>query len=157
MTLDELADEFMSARQSGGLVLNEDEVFECILRATRFYAAYGDIRSISGSDGLPGASWPADPDSPLPDPAQEPMVAPALPIKCLDLIDQDTVLTTGEWGIVSPLFSLYVEKENAIRLEASRGLGVDPYGRSSSEVASSIEVAEAQVIERSFQFAIITV
>lgn len=155
MTLDELVAEFMSVRVAGGLVLDDDEVLECALVATRYYAAWGDIRSISRSDSLPGA---AGPGAAIPAPLDpEPDVLPALPIKDLELIDQDTDLTVGEWGIISPLFKLHVERENAMRLEASRGLGTDPYGRSVSEVASAIEQAEERVQQQAFQSAIITV
>lgn len=155
MTLDELVAEFLSVRQSGGLVLSDDELLECALRATRFYAAYGDIRSLSGSDRLLGA---AGDDLPAPAPLNpEPEVGLALPIKSLDLITSDTDLTAGEWAIVSPLFAVYADKENAIRLEATRGLGVDVYGRSVSEIAADIPAREEEAMQRAFQCAIITV
>jgi hypothetical protein len=40
--------------------------------------------------------------------------------------------------MIRPLFLLYLERETALQLEASRGMGIDPFGRSSSEVAGDI-------------------
>lgn len=143
MTLEELAAEYAEARASFGLVLDEGEVFGRLLEATRYYAGYGDIRSLSGSDNLPGAPvpgvTPAAPDD-------NPIILGALPVKLLDLITGDTVLSVGEWAIVRPLFVLYVERENAIRLESSRVMGGDPYGRSVAEVAGEIAVMEGETI-----------
>lgn len=57
----------------------------------------------------------------------------------------DIELSMGDWTIVSPLFRLYVERQAAMVIEASRGLGVDPVGRSTSEVASDIRVVEESI------------
>ncbi len=155
MTLSDLVDEYVDARVSGGLVLSESEVMECALRAVRYYAAYGDIRSISGSDPLQGA---AGAGAPVPAPLDpEPVIAQGLPIKSMALISDSTELTPGEWAIASPLFTVYVEKENALRLEATRGLGVDVFGRSVSEIAADIPVREQEVRQLAFQIALITV
>lgn len=156
MTLAELVEQFMVVRATAGLVLDETETLECAVRATRMFAAYGDIASLSGSDQLPGAAGGWGQQAPWPDP--EPAIADPLPVKDLCLIDADVELTVGEWAIISPLFSLYVEKENAIRLEASRGMGTDPYGRSVAEVAGDIERQENEVIPaKAFRAALITV
>jgi len=72
-------------------------------------------------------------------------------------IDEKTTLTTSEWALVRPLFLLYVERETAIQLEASRGLGTDPFGRSSSEVASDISQIEADMARKAFFRPIVTV
>jgi len=56
-----------------------------------------------------------------------------------------TTITTSEWALIRPLFLLYVERETAIHLEASRGMGTDPFGRSSSEVAAEITQIEAEM------------
>ena len=34
-------------------------------------------------------------------------------------IDADIAVTNSEWGVIRPLFMLYVERENALQLEAS--------------------------------------
>ena len=75
-----------------------------------------------------------------------PAVKPSLPIKDVEFVSADTDLTMGEWAIIKPLFVLYVERENATRLEASRGLGVDAFGRTTSEVAQDIERMETETI-----------
>jgi hypothetical protein len=53
-------------------------------------------------------------------------------------VDEHCDVTASEWGIIKPLVLLYVERENARALEASRGTGVDVYGRSVSEIEQSI-------------------
>lgn len=72
-------------------------------------------------------------------------------------IDGTTQITVSEWALIRPLFLLYVERENAIHLEASRMMGVDPFGRSSGEVASEIAQAEAEMPHKAFFEPIITV
>lgn len=68
-----------------------------------------------------------------------------------------TNITTSEWALVRPLFLLYVERETAIQLEASRGMGTDPFGRSSSEIAVEITQIEAEMPRKAFFQPIITV
>lgn len=69
----------------------------------------------------------------------------------LDQVDDGTEVTPGEWATICPLFSLYVEKENALRLEASRGLGLDVFGRQSSEVQAEIRIMEDETLpQRAF-------
>ena len=63
-------------------------------------------------------------------------------------VDDQTMITTGEWSLIRPLFLLYVERETAIQLEASRVLGVEPWGRSSSEIASEIVQYENDLLPR---------
>jgi len=72
-------------------------------------------------------------------------------------IDGTTPITTSEWALIRPLFLLYVERETAIQLEASRGMGADPFGRSSSEVASEITQIEAEMPRKAFFHPVVTV
>lgn len=145
MTLEELAGEFMAPRAPGWLVLSDAEVLPCALDALRFCAAHIAISSISRhDDDLPGAS---EPGTELPvQPSKAESLAPSLPVRELDLLDADTELTVGEWAIIRPLFALYVERENAMRLEASRALGLEVYGRMASEVTQDILSMERDVI-----------
>lgn len=145
MTLTELAGEFYMLRAPGWLVLSDVEVLSCASEALRFCAAYISIASISRhDDDLPGAS---EPGTELPvQPVKDDVLLPSLPIKEIELLDEDAELTTGEWVIIKPLFSLYVERENALRLEASRALGLEVYGRSVSEVAQDILVMERETV-----------
>lgn len=124
MDLTALATEYMESRASTGLVLDETESLQCLLEAVRYYAGYGTIASVS-------ARTAADELAPVTDLAK---------------IEATTVLSVGEWGIVRPLFVLYVERENATRLEASRMMGVDVYGRSVAEIAGDIKMMEDETI-----------
>jgi hypothetical protein len=72
-------------------------------------------------------------------------------------ITGDTEISHSEWALIRPLFLLYVERETALQLEASRGLGMDVFGRSSSEVASDIAQFEAELPHRAFCRPILTV
>ncbi|MDF0607240.1 hypothetical protein HZU77_016640 [Neisseriaceae bacterium TC5R-5] len=72
-------------------------------------------------------------------------------------ISADTLISDAEWALIRPLFLLYIERENALHLEASRTLGVDVYGRSSSEIANDILQQEAELPHRAFCQPIITV
>lgn len=72
-------------------------------------------------------------------------------------VDEDTDLSESEWAIVRPLFLLYVERETALHLEATRGLGLDPFGRSSGEIAGDILAAEAELPHRAFCYEVQTV
>lgn len=144
MTLEELAEEFHAERASAGLLLDEAETLALAVSASRYYAAYGTIKSLSKNDVLQGAPIPGQPvPAPL-DP--EPEIVAALPAKNLGFVTGDTDISMGEWAIIKPLFLLYVERDNATRLEASRGLGVDVFGRSVSEVAQEVERMENETI-----------
>lgn len=143
MIIKELAEEYLAALP--GLVLDEDQIVKVAIAAARFYAGFGDIASVSQSDVLlaaPGAAPAAYPVAADPEPEQR----MALPIKNLELITEDTELSTGEWAIIRPLFVLYAEKGNATMLEATRGLGADVFGRSVSEVVQSIELMENETL-----------
>ena len=72
-------------------------------------------------------------------------------------IDGALEISESEWALIRPLFLLYVERETALQLEASRGMGIDPFGRSASEIAAEISQAEADMPRRAFFQPIITV
>ena len=65
-------------------------------------------------------------------------------------ITGDTEINEGEWTLIAPLFRLYVERETAIAVEASRVMGVEAVGRSSSEVSGEIQVLEQDMQMRAF-------
>jgi hypothetical protein len=68
-----------------------------------------------------------------------------------------TDLSDSEWALIRPLFLLYVERETALQLEASRVMGADPFGRSSSEIAAEITQAETDMAHKAFCRPIVTV
>lgn len=72
-------------------------------------------------------------------------------------IDGNTAVSVSEWAVIRPLFMLYVERENALQLEASRGLGVDVFGRDSSTIAADIAQAEAELPLKAFCRPVLTV
>ena len=61
-----------------------------------------------------------------------------------------TPLTASEWSIIRPLFLLYVERETALQLEATRVMGADPFGRSSSEIAAEIQQVEGEMADKAY-------
>jgi len=65
-------------------------------------------------------------------------------------IGAGTDLSVSEWALIRPLFLLYVEREAALQLEATRGMGADVFGRSVSEVAGDITQLEADFPRRVF-------
>lgn len=156
MTIEELVCEYMGARAPGWLVLSEPEALLCGMEALRYCSAYMAIASLSRHDLQPGALYPGE-VAPEP-PAVDPPSLPSLPVKDLDLLDEDTTLTVGEWAMVRPLFVLYCERENAQRLEASRAMGLEVYGRSVSEIAQDIGMMESETIpKKTFSHALIEV
>lgn len=126
MKLADIVAEYVSVRAPGWLVLSGQEALASALRATQFYAGYGGIESMA----LP--------------------TAPSSAIKQLTSITPEVVLTVSEWALISPLFVLYLEFENAQRLEASRASGLEVYGRSTSEVAQDIKEAEERMPQKAF-------
>jgi len=131
MTVSVLVTEFMASRYTGGLVLTEAEVTTAIVKAVRFFAGYATLAHFA--------------NQPTP-------ITPTV-----TQIDSTVALTTSEWAIIQPLFNAYVDHENAIRLEASRGLGLDVFGRSVSELAGEIKQLEADLPRKAFYQAIVSV
>ena len=72
-------------------------------------------------------------------------------------ITENLLLDYGEYAIIKPLFLLYVERETALQLEASRQLGADVFGRSSSEISADINNYELQLQKLAFNQDIISV
>lgn len=70
---------------------------------------------------------------------------------------QDFSVNPSELAIINPLFRLYVERENAQHLEASRALGLEVYGRSVAEVQGDIVQLEAELPMAAFFEPIISV
>jgi hypothetical protein len=72
-------------------------------------------------------------------------------------IDTMTDVSVSEWAVIKPLFMLYVERETAFQLEAPRGMGIDVFGRSTSEISSEIMQVEAALPRLAFSHDIVTV
>lgn len=72
-------------------------------------------------------------------------------------IDENLELTHSEQAVITPLFELYVERENSLILESSRALGVEVYGRTVSEIANDISQKEQEIQNLAFQVDFFTV
>lgn len=132
--LSSLANRFATQERPAGNLLDDESVLAQAVAATCFYAGYAAIVSRIQSDPALGELASVAPD-----------------------ISGDTDISLSEWALIRPLFMLYVERETALQLEASRGLGMDVYGRSSSEVAGDIAQAEMEMPHRAFFQPILTV
>lgn len=119
----------LDVEQSSGMMLDPAQVTALAIKATLFYAGYA--RMVTAWDALE-----ADPDSTDPDPA----------------ITDETLIHDSEWALIGPLFALYVERETALMLEASRGLGVDVFGRAVSEIATDITLKEQEMPHQAFMY-----
>lgn len=126
-TIDALVDYFLTEERPDSVVLDSATVLAQAVAATRYYAGYANLVVND------------DVDPPLPE------------------IDDTTDLSNSEWALIKPLFMLYVELETAIQLEASRGMGVDVFGRSSSEIRQDINQIQMEFPKNAFSQAIITV
>lgn len=132
MRLAHLASDFLESDRGVGVILPPEQVVAQAVAAARQYAAYGTLKAHR-----------ADPD--------------AAPLPPSEWVNADTDVTPSEWGVIRPLFLLYVERENALLLESSRVMGVDVFGRSTSEVSAEIAQMEADMPKRAFYQPVITV
>lgn len=126
-TIDALVDNFLMNERPDSIVLDPATVLTKAVAAIEFYAGYANLEV---NDGV---------DPPLP------------------AIDANTDISYSEWALIKPLFILYLELETSTQLEASRGLGVDVFGRSSSEVQQEIAQYQMELPQKAFLQAIITV
>lgn len=110
----------LSVNWAFGLVIDDADIKKQACNAARLYLTWGDIASLATSD----------------------------PSVALDDVDENCDITPGEWGVIKALHVLYVERENARALEASRGNGVDVYGRTVSEIDQAITQYESQDLPR---------
>ena len=148
-------------------ILDNPDILAQAMAATNFYCGYGALAAqlaipitipaepvitepnlidIFGGIGRELINYPR----PLPPATYAAINPPPYPD-----IDGTTDITVSEWALIRPLFLLYIERENAIQLEASRMMGFDPFGRSSSEVNNDIAQAEAELPHKIFSIPII--
>lgn len=114
LTIRELAKDFLEKEKPLFSMLDEAAVTNLLIVATRFYSGFAVLADETANDTIPQ----------------------------LTKITDSTKLNSSEWAIILPLFRLYVEREEAKQLEASRGMGADPFGRNSSEIQSDITALE---------------
>lgn len=131
MTLSEIVTGFMEAAPAG-MVLGDEDVTRMLRNAVRFYAGYATLRN-----------YPPEPE----DRDTVPAIHTAIDASNSVSGDQDFDLTLSEWAIIKPLFDIYVERENATHIEASRGLGVDVFGRTVSEIQVDVNQRELDMVK----------
>lgn len=119
-SIDALVTQFLDAERPLSVVLDPSTALAQAVAATQFYAGFATLGAYDGID----PPYPA--------------------------IDQNTTISYSEWALIKPLFYLYLERESAIQLEASRGLGVDVFGRSSSEIDQDITNAHGNMPMNAF-------
>lgn len=128
-TLRELAENFCANERPEGVIVSFETVLAQLIAATKFYLAYAVGYKFINPD-------------------QDDITQTELPT--MQEITAEHELTMSEWGIIRPLFLLYVEREAALNLEASRLMGVDVFGRSTSEIQSEIQQVEAEMHSKAF-------
>jgi len=121
----DLVDRFTQNERPVGNLLDDAVILAQAIAATNYYAGYADLETHL-------AIPVTEPLTPYPD------------------IDDMTEISVSEWAIIRSLFLLYIEREQALQLEASRGMGIEPFGRSSSEVAGDITQYETELQHRAF-------
>ena len=126
-TIADLAAEYAQEDRPTGIIIDDAQVVRQLIAAARLYAAYGALQHGTA------------------------------PVPTFDDITEDTELSLGEWGMIRPLFVLYVERETAVQLEASRALGVEVFGRTVSEIDGEITQYESMLPEKAFCQPVITV
>jgi hypothetical protein len=111
-----------------GIVLSQTEIERNFIKAVRFYCGYAALTDSELADGI-HSDFGSD-------------------IEVKGCTDRD--ITFSELAIIRPLFDLYVELENALNLEASRGEGLEMWGRASSEVQADIREMEMDMPRKAF-------
>ena len=121
-----------------GLVLEASQVTALAISAAAYYSGYGTLRSL-----VPDVY----PDIPSVSPSRSYEDAGLLPIPpvVVESIVGSTQIDGSEWAIIRPLFELYVEREQAIHLEATRQMGSEVFGRLVSEVQQDINQRHEEV------------
>lgn len=136
MLLSDLIEGFLDPYPAG-IVLDKLTVEKLLKKAVRHYAGYAVL------SGLP----PHDPEVDV----HSPVTAGS------EIDEPDFQLNQSEYAIIRPLFEKYVERENAVHLEASRGMGLDVYGRTVTEIDQDITQLEADLSQKAFVEPFVTV
>lgn len=129
MKISQLVDQYV-AELPIGCVLTEEQITRHLRDAVRQYCGYARLTSAQSLDTVHSDLYTPD----------------TVPVA----VDVD--LTHSELAIIRPLWLLYIEKENAMALEASRSQGADPYGRNTAEVTQSILDYEGSLPRLTFVF-----
>ncbi len=124
-----------AAEPPAAIVLPIEDIQRLLKAAVRFYCGYATIRSAE-----PTAEHRND----------VPVVHTAIDATSDISGTQDFDLNPSEWSIIKPLFDIYVERENASHIEASRALGVDVFCRSVGEIQVDVNEREGSMAKLAF-------
>lgn len=127
----EVVQDFESQERPVGIVLESSILLAQMVAATSFCVGYGHLESFYDNTGLLITPYPT--------------------------ITANTDITYSEYAIIKPLFMLYVERETALYNEASRGMGIDPFGRLVAEVAADITMMEQEMPHKMALHEVVTV
>ncbi len=157
MTLGDLVSVFLAEQRTECQLLEPERVLAQAIAATQFYAGYGhvDVLSFEPPEKPVEPPAPVDPLAMLIDFTGKPKrlidEPTGLPLPSISFdVPEATEVSLSDWSIIRPLFLLYCEREQALMLEASRVMGVDVFGRASSEVQQDINTAEAELPQKAF-------
>ena len=177
MLLSEVIADYMS-NSPAGVVIDAPTATKYLLQALRYYCGYAELVNLPPLLAAPPAPSP-HPPFPVADSSSRdfymwvqqvgstainystsrslglPVITPDFvlgnsPVDTGYVIATDVDLTLSELALIRPLFLLYVERENATHLEASRALGLEVYGRSVAEVDGDIKQLEEDMPKRAF-------
>ena len=126
----DLVDRFADQEKPLSNLLDKPTLYELAIQAARNYSGYG---ALSEHLAIPIADPVPDPPAPYPN------------------ITSETILSVSEWAVIKSMFLLYVERETATHLEASRDMGIDVFARTVSEVNSEIANLELNYSHYAFQ------
>lgn len=119
-SIKELASDLCQTERPVGVIISDESIKGLLIAAVRFYAGYANLTA-----------------------SREERTE-------VEDITEETTLTLSEWSIIRPLYLLYVERETALQLEATRVMGADPFGRSSSEIAAEIQQVEGEMANKAY-------
>lgn len=68
-----------------------------------------------------------------------------------------TDITLGELALIRPLFELYCERENAMRISTASAGGIETFGRSVAEIEGDISAYITALPERCYDAEIFTI
>jgi hypothetical protein len=120
-TIKELSLEYLEHNPLTSL-MEESDLTAAALRAASYYRAWGNLECFLIQDVFGRATYDDR-----------------------NLLETDT-LTHSEWAQIKPLFMLYAELAAAQMQEASRGLGLEVYGRSASEIMSDVNREQEELM-----------
>ena len=133
---------YLTREKPNGVIVELEQCLELALSAVRCYAAYGKL-------SIHKQQMEEYEEARIQDPGvQRPKLVP---------IDQDLPVTLSEWGVMRPLWLLYVERDRAELLEATKMMGDVSFGRTSSEVAVDITNYEESMPLKAFSYDIFTI